>query len=88
MSAAREETRARPAVVVRRVGPEAAEQVMNRRTRDLAELDAQLEDPDLYVKNPAKVAELTKRRDNAKSKLDEAEEAWMALAEELADAEA
>ncbi len=67
---------------------EAAEQVMNRRTRDLAELDAQLEDPDLYVKNPAKVAELTKRRDNAKSKLDEAEEAWMALAEELADAEA
>ena len=29
MSAAREETRARPAVVVRRVGPEAAEQVMH-----------------------------------------------------------
>ncbi len=36
----------------------------------------------------AKVAELTKRRDNAKSKLDEAEEAWMTLAEELAEAEA
>jgi len=67
---------------------EAAEQVMNRRTRDLAELDAQLEDPELYVKNPGKVAELTKRRDNAKAKLDEAEEAWMTLAEELADAEA
>jgi ATP-binding cassette, subfamily F, member 3 len=67
---------------------EAAEQVMNRCTRNLAELDAQLEDPDLYVKNPAKVAELTKRRENAKSKLDEAEEAWMALAEELAEAEA
>ncbi len=66
---------------------EAAEQVMNRRTRDLAELDAQLEDPDLYVKNPGKVAELTKRRDNAKAKLDEAEEAWMTLAEQLADAE-
>jgi len=62
--------------------------VMNRATRNLAELDAQLEDPDLYVKNPAKVAELTKRRDNAKSKLDEAEEAWMTLAEELAEAEA
>ena len=67
---------------------EAAEQVMNRCTRNLAELDAQLEDPDLYVKNPAKVAELTKRRENAKSKLDEAEEAWMTLAEELAEAEA
>jgi ATP-binding cassette subfamily F protein 3 len=66
---------------------EAAEQVMNRCTRNLAELDAQLEDPDLYVKNPAKVAELTKRRDNAKAKLDEAEEAWMTLAEELAEAE-
>jgi len=67
---------------------EAAEQVMNRCTRNLAELDAQLEDPDLYVKNPGKVAELTKRRDNAKSKLDEAETAWMTLAEELAEAEA
>ncbi|HWT50649.1 MAG TPA: ATP-binding cassette domain-containing protein, partial [Caulobacter sp.] len=66
---------------------EAAEQVMNRCTRNLAELDAQLEDPDLYVKNPGKVAELTKRRDNARAKLDEAEEAWMALAEELAEAE-
>ncbi|MEW6391302.1 MAG: ABC-F family ATP-binding cassette domain-containing protein [Pseudomonadota bacterium] len=67
---------------------DAAEQVMNRCTRNLAELDAQLADPDLYVKNPGKVAELTKRRENAKSKLDEAEEAWMTLAEELAEAEA
>lgn len=67
---------------------DAAEQVMTRCTRNLAELDAQLADPDLYVKNPGKVAELTKRREQAKSKLDEAEEAWMALAEELAEAEA
>ncbi|MFY8208848.1 MAG: ATP-binding cassette domain-containing protein, partial [Caulobacter sp.] len=67
---------------------EAAEQVMNRRTRDLAELEAQLGDPDLYVKNPGKVAELTKRRDNAQAKLSEAEETWMTLAEELAEAEA
>jgi ATP-binding cassette subfamily F protein 3 len=66
---------------------EAAEQVMNRRTRDLAELEAQLSDPELYVKNPGKVAELTKRRDNAQAKLSEAEEAWMTLAEELAEAE-
>jgi len=67
---------------------EAAEQVMNRCTCNLAELDAQLADPDLYVKNPGKVTELTKRREHAKAKLDEAEEAWMALAEELAEAEA
>ncbi|WP_454716405.1 ABC-F family ATP-binding cassette domain-containing protein [Caulobacter segnis] len=67
---------------------EAAEQVMTRCTRNLAELETQLADPDLYVKNPGKVAELTKRRDNAKSKLDEAEAAWMSLAEELAEAEA
>ncbi|AAK23675.1 ABC-F family ATP-binding cassette domain-containing protein [Caulobacter vibrioides] len=66
---------------------EAAEQVMTRRTRDLAELEGQLGDPDLYVKNPGKVAELTKRRDNAQAKLNEAEEAWMSLAEELAEAE-
>jgi ATP-binding cassette subfamily F protein 3 len=34
------------------------------------------------------VAELTKRRDAAKAKLDEAEATWMGLAEELAEAEA
>ncbi|MBO9559508.1 MAG: ABC transporter ATP-binding protein, partial [Caulobacter sp.] len=65
---------------------EAAEQVVNRQTRQVAELDAQLADPELY-KNPGKVAELTKRRDNAKAKLDEAEATWMTLAEELAEAE-
>jgi ATP-binding cassette subfamily F protein 3 len=66
---------------------EAAEQVVTRTTRNLAELDAQLADPQLY-KNPTKVAELTKRRDAAKGKLDEAEAAWMDLAEELAEAQA
>ncbi|KSB87580.1 glycosyl transferase family 1 [Caulobacter vibrioides] len=66
---------------------EAAEQVMNRKTRDLAELEAQLADPQLYVKTPAKVPELEKRRDNAKAKLDEAEAAWIELAEQLAEAE-
>jgi len=86
--AAAEPVKKKTAVEPLRRKVEAAEQVMNRCTRNLAELDAQLEDPDLYVKNPGKVAELTKRRDNAKTKLDEAEEAWMALAEELAEAEA
>jgi ATP-binding cassette subfamily F protein 3 len=66
---------------------EAAEQVVTRTTRQVAEFDAQLADPQLY-KNPTKVAELTKRRDAAKAKLDEAEATWMGLAEELAEAEA
>jgi ATP-binding cassette subfamily F protein 3 len=66
---------------------EAAEQVVTRTTRQVAELDAQLADPQLY-KNPTKVAELTKRREAAKAKLDEAEATWMGLAEELAEAQA
>jgi ATP-binding cassette subfamily F protein 3 len=66
---------------------EAAEQVVTRTTRQVAEFDAQLADPQVY-KNPTKLAELTKRRDTAKTKLDEAEAAWMSLAEELAAAEA
>jgi ATP-binding cassette subfamily F protein 3 len=66
---------------------EAAEQVVVRTTRQLNELEAQLADPQLY-KNPTKVAELTKRLDNARAKLDEAEATWMGLAEELAAAEA
>jgi ATP-binding cassette subfamily F protein 3 len=66
---------------------EAAEQVVMRTTRQVNELETQLADPQLY-KNPTKVAELTKRRDNAKAKLDDAEATWMTLAEELAAAEA
>ncbi|MBI1683204.1 ABC-F family ATP-binding cassette domain-containing protein [Caulobacter hibisci] len=92
---AREPVKAEPAAPPRKtvaVEPlrrkvEAAEQVLNRKTRDLAELEAQLADPQLYVKTPAKVPELEKRRDNAKAKLDEAEAAWMDLAEQLAEAE-
>ena len=66
---------------------EAAEQVVMRTTRQVNELEAQLADPQLY-KNPTKVAELTKRRDNAKAKLDDAEATWMTLARGLAAAEA
>ncbi|MDR7114281.1 ABC-F family ATP-binding cassette domain-containing protein [Caulobacter sp. BE254] len=92
---ARESAKAEPAAAPKKsvaIEPlkrkiEAAEQVVTRTTRQVAEFDAQLADPALY-KNPAKVAELTKRRDAAKAKLDEAEAAWMALAEELAAAEA
>jgi len=92
---AREPAKAEPAAAPRKtvaVEPlkrklEAAEQVVTRQTRQVSELEAQLADPELY-KNPAKVEELTKRRDNAKSKLDEAEATWMTLAEELAEAEA
>lgn len=92
---AREEVKAAPAAPVKKtvaIEPlkrkiEAAEQVVTRTTRQVAELDAQLADPQLY-KNPTKVAELTKRRDAAKAKLDEAEATWMGLAEDLAEAQA
>lgn len=92
---AREEVKAAPAAPAKKtvaIEPlkrkiEAAEQVVTRTTRQVAELDAQLADPQLY-KNPTKVAELTKRRDAAKAKLDEAEATWMGLAEELAEAQA
>ncbi|PTS89244.1 MULTISPECIES: ABC-F family ATP-binding cassette domain-containing protein [unclassified Caulobacter] len=65
---------------------EAAEQVVTRTTRQVAELDAQLADPQIY-KNPTKVAELTKRVSSARAKLEDAEATWMALAEELAEAQ-
>jgi ATP-binding cassette, subfamily F, member 3 len=68
------------------VGPlkrrlEAAEQVMARETKTAAELDAILADPNLYVENPAKAADLGRRRARAQEALDRAEATWIAAAE-------
>ncbi|HEX6859247.1 MAG TPA: ABC-F family ATP-binding cassette domain-containing protein [Caulobacteraceae bacterium] len=60
---------------------EAAEEVLARCTRTLEDLDRQLADPDLYANNPAKAADLGKRRDVAQTKLDEAEAKWIEAAE-------
>ncbi|HYG27605.1 MAG TPA: ABC transporter ATP-binding protein, partial [Caulobacteraceae bacterium] len=58
---------------------EAAEEVLARCTRTLEDLDRQL--AELYAKDPAKAADLAKRRDKAQAQLDDAEAKWMAAAE-------
>jgi ATP-binding cassette subfamily F protein 3 len=60
---------------------DAAEQTLARETRAAAELDAALADPDLYVRDPAKAAELGRRRATRQQALDAAERAWLAAAE-------
>jgi len=62
---------------------EAAEEVLARCNRTLEDLDRQLADPQLYAKDPAKAADLAKRRDKAQAALDEAEAKWIAAAEAL-----
>jgi ATP-binding cassette subfamily F protein 3 len=68
------------------VGPlkrklEAAEAVLARETRAAEELDRALADPDLYVREPAKAAELSQRRAKKQAALDAAESEWLAAAE-------
>jgi ATP-binding cassette subfamily F protein 3 len=60
---------------------EAAEQVLQRETAALAEVDKALADPGLYVRNPLEVTRLTTRRAQLAERLDKAEAAWMAAAE-------
>jgi len=60
---------------------EAAEEVLARTTRQLEELDRQLADPTLYVKDPAKAADLGRRREKAQTAMNEAEAKWMEAAE-------
>jgi ATP-binding cassette subfamily F protein 3 len=60
---------------------EAAEEVLARCTRTLEALDRELADPQLYVKDPAKAADLGRRREKAQAALDEAEAKWMQAAE-------
>ena len=68
------------------VGPlkrklESAEATLALATRTVEELDAALADPQLYVKHPARAAELGERRAKAQATLDQAEAEWMGLAE-------
>ena len=48
---------------------------------DIATAEAALSDPDLYSKNPARFAELTKQIENLRNERDAAEERWLELAE-------
>ncbi len=63
---------------------EAAEVTLTRVTKQLAEIDEVLADPQIYVKDAAKAAELAKRRDKVQGQVNDAEAAWMDLAEQLA----
>ena len=60
---------------------EAAEAVLARETKTVADLDAILADPALYVKDPARAAEVGRRRAKQQEALDRAEALWMAAAE-------
>ena len=60
---------------------EAAEVVLARETKTLAEIDAQLADPKLFTGDPAKIGDLTRRREKTQAALDKAEATWMEAAE-------
>ncbi len=61
---------------------EAAETVLARETGLAAELDAQLDDPRLYVGDPGRLTELKTRRARLAERVAKAEAEWMALAEQ------
>ena len=48
-------------------------------------IDTELSDPNLYARNPARAADLTKARANAAKKLADSEEQWLMLSTELED---
>jgi len=60
---------------------EAAETKLAHATTALADIDHQLSDPALFVKEPGKAAELALRREKAQARLDTAEAEWIAAAE-------
>ncbi|WP_394763963.1 ATP-binding cassette domain-containing protein, partial [Phenylobacterium sp.] len=60
---------------------EAAEAALGRATAVLAEIDAKLLDPAVFTKDPAKAADLGRRRDAAQAAMDTAEQEWMAAQE-------
>ena len=59
---------------------EAAEAVLARETRAVSDLDAILADPALYTRDPARAAEVGRKRAKQQEALDRAEALWMAAA--------
>ena len=51
------------------------------KNQSLAEMDAALADPKLYVHDPAKAAELGRRRESVQARVDAAETEWLAAGE-------
>ncbi len=60
---------------------EAAEEVLSRETAALANIDAALADPALYVREPMEATRLATRRAQIAERVDRAEAAWLAAAE-------
>jgi ATP-binding cassette subfamily F protein 3 len=60
---------------------EAAEAALGRATAALSEIDAQLTNPAVFAKDPAKAADLGRRRDAAQATVDKAEAEWLAAQE-------
>jgi ATP-binding cassette subfamily F protein 3 len=60
---------------------EAAEAALARASRALEEIDAALADPAAFAKDPARAAELGRRRTQAQAALEAAEAAWLDAAE-------
>ncbi|MDP3853214.1 ABC-F family ATP-binding cassette domain-containing protein [Phenylobacterium sp.] len=56
---------------------EAAEAALGRATQALAEIDKALTDPKVFAQDPAKAADLGRRRDQAQATLDAAELEWL-----------
>ena len=54
---------------------------VTRLDREIAEAEQALHDPDLYTRDPAKFAALTKAIDTKRAEKDAAEERWLAVAE-------
>ncbi|RCS23160.1 ABC transporter ATP-binding protein [Phyllobacterium salinisoli] len=63
-----------------------AEAVVQKLTKKIGELQAQLDDPELYAEDASKVTTITRDIAKAKAELAKAEEAWMALSTEYEEA--
>jgi len=61
---------------------------MGRLGKRIGEIDAALADPQLYARDPARVATLAKERADAAAALAAAEEQWLALSGEYESAAA
>jgi ATP-binding cassette subfamily F protein 3 len=66
----------------------AAEEATKKLSARIEKLDAALADPDLFTKDPAKGAQLSRERADAVAGLEKAEEEWLALSGELEEASA
>jgi ATP-binding cassette subfamily F protein 3 len=56
---------------------ESAEAALGRATAAVAELDKALTDPKVFTENPAKAADLGRKREQAQAALDKAEQEWL-----------